>query len=132
MATILLADDESAITMLYEIVLTRMGHRVVVAHNGNEAARIGLDATHAIDVLVTDWRMPGMSGEAVARRLLAARPGMAVILMSGYDEAEQMTKTLDSAHVRFLRKPFSPAVLEQTIHNLSAGLPNGARESARS
>ena len=61
MTTVLLADDESAITLLYEIDLTRRGYKVLVAHNGSEAAAIGLGANHPIDVLVTDWRMPGMT-----------------------------------------------------------------------
>lgn len=120
--TVLLADDESAITILYELELIRMGYDVLVAHNGTEAARIASDRNHPIDVLVTDWRMPGVTGDVLARQLMAGRPTLAVILMSGYDEGEQVAKTFDPARVTFLRKPFGPALLDQAIRIL-LGLP---------
>lgn len=120
--TVLLADDESAITVLYEIFLSRMGYEVLVAHNGTEAARIGSDLNQPIDVLVTDWRMPGLTGDVLAWQLMAGRPTLPVILMSGYDEGEDVAKTFDPSRVAFLRKPFSPALLDETIRNL-LGLP---------
>jgi DNA-binding NtrC family response regulator len=120
--TVLLADDESAITILYEIELLRMGYDVLVAHNGTEAARIASDCNRPIDVLVTDWRMPGVTGDVLARQLMAGRPTLAVILMSGYEEGEEIAKTFDPAQVTFLRKPFEPALLDQAIRIL-LGLP---------
>ena len=52
--TVLLADDESTITFLFELELTRLGYHVLTAHNGTEAAHIGSDRTRPIDVLITD------------------------------------------------------------------------------
>jgi len=116
--TVLLADDESAITLLFEFELTRQGYHVITAHNGSEAARIGSDLTQPIDVLITDWKMPGMTGDVLARQLMEGRPTLAVILMSGYDGAEEIARTFDPARVTFLRKPISPALLDQTIRSL--------------
>ena len=120
--SVLLADDESALAVLFEIELTRMGYQVVTACNGSEAARIGSDMNQAIDVLITDWKMPGMTGDVLARQLMEGRPTLVVILMSGYDEVEEIAKTFDPARVTFLRKPFNPALLDQTIRIL-LGLP---------
>lgn len=120
--SVLLADDESALAVLFEIELTRMGYQVVTAHNGSEAARIGSDMNQPIDVLITDWKMPGMTGDVLARQLMEGRPTLIVILMSGYDEVEEIAKTFDPARVTFLRKPFNPALLDQTIRIL-LGLP---------
>ena len=120
--SVLLADDESALAVLFEIELTRMGYQVVTAYNGSEAARIGSDVNQPIDILITDWKMPGMTGDVLARQLMEERPTLVVILMSGYDEVEEIAKTFDPARVRFLRKPFNPALLDQTIRIL-LGLP---------
>jgi len=76
--TVLLADDESAITFLFEIELTRLGYHVVPAHNGREAARIASDLNQPIGVLLTDWKIPGMTGDVLARQLMAGRPTLAV------------------------------------------------------
>ena len=116
--TVLLADDESAITVLIELELTRMGYQVQTAYNGNEAVRIGSDLNRSIDVLITDWRMPDMTGDVLAQTLMAARPTLKVILTSGYHEAEEIAKTFDPARVTFLKKPISPALLDQTIRIL--------------
>ena len=120
--SILLADDESAITVLFEHELTRLGYQVLPAYNGSEAVRIASDMNQPIDVLITDWKMPGMSGDALARQLMQKRPTLAVILMSGYDEAEEVARSFDPAKVTFLRKPFAPALLDQSIRIL-LGLP---------
>ena len=120
--TILLADDESAVTLLFEIELTRRGYQVITAHNGSEAARIGSDLNQPIDVLISDWKMPGMTGDVLARQLMEGRPTLVVIFMSGYDEPEEIAKTFDPVRVTFLCKPFSPALLDQTIRIL-LGLP---------
>jgi len=121
--TVLLADDESAITLVFEFELTRLGYHVVTARNGSEAARIGSDLNQPIDVLVTDWKMPGVTGDVLARQLIEGRPTLAVILMSGYDEAETIARTFDSARFTFLHKPIGPALLNQTIRSL-LGLPS--------
>ncbi|MEO6308470.1 MAG: response regulator [Nitrospiraceae bacterium] len=116
--TVLLADDESSMTFVLGLELTRKGYRVVTAPNGTEAARMGSDLNQPLDVLITDWKMPGMTGDMLARQLMEGRPTLAVILMSGYDEAEDIARAFDPARVTFLRKPFGPALLDQTIRSL--------------
>jgi CheY-like chemotaxis protein len=69
---LLLVDDEDAIQRMFSRYLTRRGHRVEVASDGREAlgAIDALDEGEAYDVILTDLRMPGMSGDALYARLL--------------------------------------------------------------
>ena len=63
-----------------------------------------------------------MTGDVLARQLMEERPTLVVILMSGYDEVEELARTFNPARVTFLRKPISPAILDQTLRSL-LGLP---------
>lgn len=116
--TVLLVDDESAITLLFEMDLTSRGYCVLTAHSGFEASAIGMECPTPIDVLVTDWKMPDMSGDDLARRLLLERPGIKVILMSGHPDAATVIDSFVKNQALFLRKPFSPAKLVESINRL--------------
>ena len=116
--TILLADDESAITLLFEMDLTRRGYRVLQAHSGSEASRISAEFPTPIDVLVTDWKMPDLHGDDLARRLLVERPELKIIVMSGHPDAADVIASFAKDQALFLRKPFSPARLVESITRL--------------
>lgn len=116
--TILLADDESAITLLFEMDLTRRGYRVLQAHSGSEASKISAEFPTPIDVLVTDWKMPDLNGDELARRLLVERPELKIIVMSGHPDAADVIASFVKDQALFLRKPFSPARLVESITRL--------------
>jgi DNA-binding response OmpR family regulator len=116
--TVLLADDKSAITLLFELELTRMGYQVLTAHCGSEAAAIGLDLSRPLDLLLTDWLLPDMKGDVLARILLAARPTLKVILWSGSNDVEDLAALFDPTRLTYLKKPLSPARVEQTMRIL--------------
>ena len=116
--TILLADDESAITLLFEMDLTRRGYRVLQAHSGSEASRISAEFPTPIDALVTDWRMPDLNGDELARQLLVDRPELKIIVMSGHPDAADVIASFAKDQALFLRKPFSPAQLVESITRL--------------
>lgn len=124
--TVLLVDDESAIALLFELELTRMGYYVLKAHSGAEAVRISSEFHAPIDVLMTDWKMPGMTGDNLACDLLIQRPEIKVILMSGYPEADAIAKAFNKEQLVFLSKPVSSAKLDETIRQLLRlpGRPN--------
>ena len=67
MADILVVDDIDLIRHLLHEVLTRMGHNVTLACNGTEA--LNLCQAHRFDLIILDYRMPGMNGLEVAKRL---------------------------------------------------------------
>jgi DNA-binding NtrC family response regulator len=83
MSKLLLADDEKAFRSSLAQRLRLRGYEVVEAANGREAIdAVGRDPD--IDVVILDYRMPGMKGEEVLRGIMRSRPCAAVILLTGY------------------------------------------------
>ena len=95
----LVVDDDAGVRMCTADVLTDMGYEVVEAHSA-EAALQALDSGVAPSLLVTDHLMPGMSGSALAREVVARLPDTRVIVVSGYTDMQ-----LDPGLV-LLGKPF--------------------------
>lgn len=80
-ATLLWIDDFQVGLEMYRAMFERLGYRVLTACSGEKALRLA--ATHHIDLVVTDYEMPGMNGEAVALAMKALKPDVPVILFSG-------------------------------------------------
>lgn len=100
--TILLVEDEPAVRQLFAQALTRAGYRVHEARNGQEALKLFDQHGDAIDLLLTDMRMPYMGGAELAQHLRARRRTLKLICVSGYPGAIDADMTTD-----FLAKPFS-------------------------
>ncbi|GAB3452516.1 response regulator transcription factor [Kineococcus endophyticus] len=113
MPTILLADDESAITDNLAPLLTRAGFDVVVAHDGQEA----LDRVRAQDpdLVVLDVMMPRMDGRAVLRRLRQEGSSTPVILLTQVGESSERAMALEEGADDYLNKPFDPQELTARI-----------------
>lgn len=126
--TILLADDESAIALLFEMDLTRRGYSVLTAHSAAEATQMSDACSTPIDVLVVDWNMPDMKGDELARHLLKQRPDMKFVLMSGYASAADAINGFSKHQAAFISKPFPPSKLDSAIKELlSTADPSPAR-----
>jgi CheY-like chemotaxis protein len=105
--TILIVDDEPEVRTVIAEFLEEFGYRVLQAEGGAEAlAR--LRDNPAVRLLVTDIRMPEMSGIELADLATQQNPLLRVILISGYFVAQQM-------HRRFLRKPFRMKELQAAV-----------------
>ena len=116
--TILLAEDEESVRRLIKHLLVGRGYQVLDAVDGRDALRLFAEHTGQIDLLLTDMVMPGMNGRELADRILASKPGMKVIYMSGYtDDVLTNTGALGSGSV-FLRKPLRPDVLANCIREV--------------
>jgi two-component system cell cycle sensor histidine kinase/response regulator CckA len=98
--TILLVEDEPAVRQLFATALTRAGYKVFEARNGEEAIKIFDQHAPAIDLLLTDMRMPYMGGAELAGELRARKSGLKLICISGYPASPALTED-------FLAKPFS-------------------------
>jgi CheY-like chemotaxis protein len=98
--TVLLVDDEELVRMSTADMLSDLGYSVVEAASGEEALRLVSRGEH-FDVLVTDHLMPGMTGTDLADNVRAAKPGVPVLLVSGYADHEG----IDPGLAR-LTKPF--------------------------
>ena len=117
MPEILVVDDEPLIRQLLIEVLEGEGFSVVSAANGLQAlVKYQLHAKD-IDLVISDVVMAEMNGPALARRLLAERPDLPIILMS--DQADTCDLGSQSI-VRFLSKPFDLESLVSTVRGLVA------------
>ena len=111
---ILVVDDEEAILYVFERYLSVAGYDVSVANDGFEAVRAG--EARAFDLLITDFRMPGMNGVEVIHALRRLQPGLSALVISGNPiEAGAMP-----AGVRLLNKPVSMSELITQIPILVA------------
>ena len=83
-ATVLVAEDEDGVRELAVESLERRGYRVLAAASGEEALKVANAYDGTIHLLISDVVMPGMKGPELADRLRVLRPGIRVLLMSGY------------------------------------------------
>ncbi len=114
--TLLVVEDEPAVRNLVASTLRLDGYRLLLAASANEALRLVDQLDGPLDLLLTDAMMPGTSGIELAHELITRRPGLPVIVMSGYTEE---TLNLGGAGdpIALLRKPFSPRELQQRIRD---------------
>jgi len=116
--TILLAEDQDMVRELVTEVLRSNGYTVLLAHNGEEAVRVGEQYEGTIHVLITDVVMPHMNGPELARRILPSRPQMKVIFMSGYAEDAIVQHGVLDAGMHFVQKPFRPSELSRRVREV--------------
>jgi two-component system cell cycle sensor histidine kinase/response regulator CckA len=112
--TVLVVEDEDALRELTRRLLERQGYRVLLAANADEAVQ-RFEENPAIDVLLTDVVMPGASGPELTSRVIAGRPGLRVIYMSGYTEDAIVRHGVLEPGVAFLHKPFTSETLGRKI-----------------
>jgi DNA-binding response OmpR family regulator len=121
----LVVDDEPLIAMLISAILAARGWRVIRAWNGVHALSL-VDGTD-IDLLVTDYDMPGMDGKALAQRLCERDAGLPVLVVSGEPEAPSWVEGTRHA---FLAKPFAIHDLALRIESLTGYATTwGSRQS---
>ncbi len=119
--TVLVAEDEAAVRLLAIESLERNGYRVIAAASGEEALTLASTFDGTIHLLLTDVVMPGMKGPELAARLRALRPGVKVLLMSGY--AADVVTPGDLRDATMVTKPFTPAALTRAVRNALDVLP---------
>jgi two-component system, cell cycle sensor histidine kinase and response regulator CckA len=112
--TLLVVDDEDAVRKTMKRILESAGYRVLEASGGENALRICAAHGDAIDLLVTDLRMPRMDGRELMRRAREIRPDLRVLIVSGLLEEGP----LPSESV--LAKPFSASALLKRVQQLLA------------
>ena len=119
MARILLADDDAATRDLVRRAL-RGGWPQRARHAGRQrSARMRRGSAQKFDVLVSDVEMPLLDGVALAQRALK-QPNLRVLLMSGFAEQLDRAKSLKSARVAVLSKPFSLEDVRASVRKLLA------------
>ncbi len=116
--TILLVEDEEAVRDLVQTILAGHGYEVIVARDPQHAEEVAAKFPGDVHLLLTDVVMPGTSGRELAARIMAKRPAIHVLYMSGYTENVVTSGGLLEEGLAFLQKPFSPAVLIQKVHEV--------------
>jgi CheY-like chemotaxis protein len=116
---VLMVDDDSNIVGIVSDVLRDAGHDVITSSNGTQALEL-LQQDPFIDVLFSDVVMPGISGVELARKALELRPGLRVLLASGYSEG-----WLDDVPpgVDFVAKPYRAMQILELLRNQSGRPP---------
>ena len=108
--SILLVDDDPMVAETTVGMLEVLGHRVKVASSGGRALEM-LGTDTSVDLVITDYAMPGMTGKELARRIRESRPNLPVILASGYAELAAQ----DDSGLPRLDKPYALDKLASVI-----------------
>src|ERR1044072_8105538 len=113
--TILAVDDEPANLRMLER-LFRREHRVLIANSGEEA--LAILQKEQVSLIITDQRMPGMSGTEMLRESMHSSPDSIKIILTGYTDAEALTEAINTSRVyKFVSKPWDPIALKQTVQD---------------
>ena len=105
-------------------VLRRHGYVVIEARHGLDALRLAERHPDTIHLMVSDVVMPHMSGRELADRLVAVRPKMKVLFMSGYTDHVAMHHHLTPG-AAFLQKPFTPDSFARKVRSMLDEQPDG-------
>jgi DNA-binding NtrC family response regulator len=103
--TILVIDDEKNIREGLAAALELDGYDVLLAADGTEGLNIALH--EEIDLVITDLKMPGVSGEEVLRRVTTETPGIPVIVLTGHGTVENAVEAMRAGAYDFLTKPLN-------------------------
>lgn len=112
--TLLLVDDEQNIVSALKRLVRRDGYEILTANSGFEALEI-LEK-HAVDVIISDQRMPGMTGVEFLSKVKELHPDTIRLMLSGYTELNSVTDAINEGAVfRFLTKPWDDEKLRASI-----------------
>jgi PAS domain S-box-containing protein len=113
---VLLVDDHDGVRMTTTILLEELGYRVTAIPDGVQAVGLSNEELDDVDVLISDYAMPLMSGSEIIRQLRAKRSTLPAIIITGH--ADAIANIPDSVPV--LNKPFTLAQLQQAIASVEA------------
>jgi CheY-like chemotaxis protein len=104
---VLLVDDEELLLDMGSRMLAGLGYRVTALQSPREALALFTQDPAAFDLVITDQTMPGLTGYELARRLLDLRPGLPVILCTGYSDLVTAESALAGGIRAFVLKPLT-------------------------
>jgi CheY-like chemotaxis protein len=124
---ILLVDDEAEISELAAAMLTDEGYRVILARDGFEALKIYQQIGKQIGLVILDFFLPVMDGDAVFDELRALNPEVVVVLSSGFAEQSKLGNMLAQGLKGFIPKPYTAKkLLEQVRSTIDAARLSGS------
>jgi PAS domain S-box-containing protein len=109
--TVLVVDDEPTVREVSRSILEMAGFTVLTAADGEKGLEIYREHGDEISIVLLDMTMPRMSGEETFRELRKLRPGVKVILTSGYNEQDATDRFAGKGLAGFIQKPYPPSAL---------------------
>jgi signal transduction histidine kinase/ActR/RegA family two-component response regulator len=127
--TVLVVDDEETVRAVAQDMLQKAGFEVITAADGEEAVEVFKRLEKSLVCVVLDLTMPRMNGEETFRMLKQINPQIPVILSSGYNQQEILTRFVDKGLAGFLQKPFRSAdvyeKIKEALHSAKVGQVRG-------
>ena len=123
--TVLLVEDEDGVRELMWKILTEHGYTVLEARHGRDALTVAAGYEHPIQLLLTDVVMPEMGAGQLTDQLLAQRPDMKVLFVSGYTNDEVVRRGVSRKNTAFIQKPFSAGELMGKVREVLDGSEKG-------
>jgi CheY-like chemotaxis protein len=120
--SVLVLDDDDILVEFVATVLEREGAQVTRVQDG--AAGVSRAATDPPDVVVSDWRMPGLDGLEVLSAIRESSSSTAFVMMSAYHTPSLRQACTKASADAFLQKPFRPSDLIQCIHSALPSAPH--------
>jgi CheY-like chemotaxis protein len=115
--TVLVVEDEDQVRAILRHILENQGYHVLSASHGEEALAISRKPGD-IQLMITDVVMPQMSGRELAERVIAARPSLRVLFMSGYTDDAIVRHGLLHDKLNFIQKPFDSATVAKKVREV--------------
>ncbi|WP_196260649.1 response regulator [Pelagibacterium limicola] len=123
MAKILVAEDDDNVRAFVVRALEMVGHEVIYAEDGGLALEAVAAVDGALDLLLSDIKMPVMDGIGLALAVNSAFPELKIVLMTGFADQRERAHGLDALIYDVLNKPFSLAQLTEKVADALAGRP---------
>ena len=121
--TILVADDHDGVRAMAVQSLERLGYRVLLATDGEEAVQVAERHGDSIALVVLDMVMPRLSGPEAYRRISALRPGLPAVFATGYSAEMAAVEGLGENRLVVLQKPYTPAQLAGAVRQVLDAAP---------
>ena len=118
---VLFVDDEEAIAHLGQQILSRLGYQVTAATSSTRALEIYRQDPGSYDLVITDYAMPDMNGDRLAREMLSISPELPVIVCTGFTERMDAAKARDLGVRGFVLKPLNVKDLAQLVRRVLDG-----------
>lgn len=111
-------EDDAHLRKVVRQVLSEAGYQVLEAANGEQAYQLCDSHGGPIHALLTDVVMPGINGRRLSEVLVALRPKLKVLFMSGYSDDIILRHGIRQGSAAFIRKPFNGDSLTSTLREL--------------
>ncbi len=126
--TVLVVDDEEAVRVVVGRMLEKAGFRVLLAADGAKAVEIFRENADAVSCVLLDVTMPQMDGAEAFRQMAEIRPGVRVLLASGYSEQDVLPLFAGRRLAAFIQKPYQMSALIPKVAAVIAGASAAPRE----